>query len=133
MIPSRHSRLKSGVLAAVIGLSVLFSCGLLRAENLLSVHDPTSVGYDGDCLKCHSEVLQEKTKDPRIPSFHQAMLPFTPGYNPTVGATNNTCIACHQYIDIDMDSGGALRKHVDPMLCALCHGPAGPAPVYYTR
>ena len=63
--------------------------------NLLAMHDPSSSSYDGECLSCHSSVLTEQTQDPRILSFHQAMLTFTPGYNPRHGATNDTCVQCH--------------------------------------
>ncbi len=102
-------------------------------DNLLAIHDVASSSYNGDCLSCHSGVLTEQTEDPRILSFHQAMLPFTPGYNPRHGASNDTCVQCHRHVDLVMDSAGALRKQVDPALCALCHGPSGPGPVYYAR
>ena len=103
------------------------------ADNILALHDPKSSGYDGDCLKCHQSILEEKTKDPRIPSFHQAMMPFTPGYNPAHGPNNDVCVQCHRFVDLRMDSAGALRKQVNPELCALCHGPAGPGPKLYNR
>lgn len=102
-------------------------------DNLLAIHDVASSSYNGDCLSCHSGVLTEQTQDPRILSFHQAMLPFTPGYNPRRGPSNDTCVQCHRHVDLVMDSAGALRKQVDPALCALCHGPSGPGPVYYAR
>jgi len=102
-------------------------------ENLLALHDPKSSTYDGECLKCHSSILEEKSKDPRIPSFHQAMMPFTPGYNPAHGPNNDVCVQCHRFVDLRTDSAGALRKQVDPKLCALCHGPAGPGPKFYNR
>jgi hypothetical protein len=102
-------------------------------ENLQAQHDPNSSSYDDDCLSCHGDVLTEETQDPRILSFHQAMMPFTPGYNPRHGPNNDVCVQCHRYVELRMDSAGALRKHVDPALCALCHGPSGPGQVYYAR
>lgn len=101
--------------------------------NLLALHDPSSPMYNDDCLSCHADVLTDQTQDPRILSFHQAMLPYTPGYNPRHGASNDTCVQCHRFVDLKMDSAGALRKQVDPSMCALCHGPSGPGPVYYAR
>jgi cytochrome c553 len=102
-------------------------------ENLQAQHDPTSSSYDDDCLSCHGDVLTEQTQDPRILSYHQAMMPFTPGYNPRHGPSNDVCVQCHRYVELRMDSAGALRKHVDPTMCALCHGPSGPGPVFYER
>ena len=106
---------------------------LEEQENLLALHKVTSSSYDENCLSCHSDVLTEQTLDPRILSFHQAMMPFTPGYNPRHGPNNDVCVQCHRYVELTMDSSGALRKQVDPALCALCHGPSGPGPVYYAR
>ncbi len=101
--------------------------------NLLALHDPKAAEYDGDCLKCHSDILKETSKDPRILPFHQAMMPFTPGYNPAHGPNNDVCVQCHRFVDLRMDSAGALRKQVNPELCALCHGPSGPGPKFYNR
>lgn len=105
----------------------------VSTENLLALHDPQSSQYNGACLSCHASVLTKPSQDPRILSFHQAMLPFTPGYNPAHGPNDDVCVQCHRFVEIQNDSAGALRKHVDPALCALCHGPSGPGPVYYQR
>ncbi len=102
-------------------------------ENLLALHKPTSSSYDENCLSCHGDVLTEQTEDPRTPSFHQAMMPFTPGYNPAHGPDNDVCVQCHRYVELSMDTASALRKQVDPAMCALCHGPSGPGPVFYAR
>ncbi|MCP4896437.1 MAG: hypothetical protein GY906_05625 [bacterium] len=126
--PEPTLRLKTPTRAAVTKLVVVDV-----SENLVAAHDPASSSYDENCLSCHSSVLTDQTQDPRILSFHQAMLPYTPGYNPRHGATNNTCVQCHRFVEIREDSAGALRKHVDPEMCALCHGPSGPGPVYYER
>lgn len=106
---------------------------VIDTENLLALHKPDSGSYDPRCLSCHEGVMEEKTLDPRIASFHVAMVPYTPGYNPTKGVTDTVCVQCHKYVDLEVDSSGALRKRVDPALCALCHGPSGPGPVYYMR
>ena len=104
-----------------------------NAENILATHDPDSDRYNGNCLGCHATVLEESSADPRILGFHQAMVPFMPGYNPAHGPSNQTCTQCHDKIDILRDSSGGLRTRVDPELCALCHGPEGPGPVFYQR
>lgn len=104
-----------------------------EGPNLLAMHDSESPQYNGDCLSCHAGVLEESTRDPRVLSFHQAMMPYTPGYNPAHGPNNEVCVQCHRFVDLEMDSAGALRKQVDPALCALCHGPSGPGPQFYQR
>jgi hypothetical protein len=101
--------------------------------NLEALHDPSSPSYNRHCLKCHSGVLKEKTKDPRTPSFHKAMMPYTPGYNPARGPNNAVCVQCHRYVELREDSAGALRKQVNPQLCAMCHGASGPGPKFYQR
>ena len=101
--------------------------------NQVAIHDPSSSQYDADCLACHEDVLTTPSADPRILSHHQAMTPFTPGYNPAHGPSNEVCVQCHRSVEIRMDSAGALRKQVNPELCALCHGPAGPGQVYYAQ
>jgi hypothetical protein len=98
-----------------------------------AIHDARSPVYDDDCLACHSEVLTTPSKDPRILPHHQAMMPYTPGYNPAHGPTNAVCVQCHRFVDLQMDSAGSLRTQVNPELCALCHGPSGPGQVYYAR
>ena len=103
------------------------------APNLVAVHDPTSSEYDADCLACHEDVLTTPSADPRILSFHQKMTTFMPGYNSAHGPSNEVCRQCHRFVEIRMDSAGALRKQVNPELCALCHGPSGPGPVYYAQ
>ena len=103
------------------------------AANILAIHDRSSSDYDGNCLECHAGVLEEGSQDPRILSFHQAMIPYMPGYNPAHGPSNETCTQCHDQVDLLLDSSGGLRVRVNPELCALCHGPAGPGPVYYQR
>lgn len=102
-------------------------------ENVLALHEPSSPQYNGACLSCHRGVLTETSRDPRVPSFHQAMLPFTPGYNPAHGPSDAVCVQCHRFVEVRTDSAGALRKQVDPALCALCHGPSGPGPQFYQR
>ncbi len=102
-------------------------------ENVLAEHDVESSAYRADCLTCHSDVLTQQTQDPRILPYHQAMMPFTPGYNPAHGPNDDVCVQCHRFVELREDSAGALRKQVDPEMCALCHGPSGPGPVFYER
>lgn len=101
-------------------------------KNLVALHDPQSPSYDGQCLKCHKSVLTTPSLDPRIASFHQAMLPYTPGYSPRKGPQDTNCIFCHRNaVDFDQESGSSLRRNVNVEACIYCHGRSGPGPIYY--
>lgn len=100
--------------------------------NLNAIHDPMSRNYDSDCLKCHAAILQEGTSDPRVLSFHQAMLPYTPGYSSRKGPQSKNCTTCHQdAIDFTQESGSSLRRSVSVESCIYCHGRSGPGPTFY--
>lgn len=125
--------LGASALALTVGTTAAGGTGGTESANLAALHDPQSPRYDRKCLKCHRSVLKETTQDPRTPSFHKAMMPYTPGYNPARGPNNRVCIQCHRYVEVREDSAGSLRKHVNPQLCAMCHGPSGPGPKFYQR
>jgi hypothetical protein len=102
------------------------------AVNLTAIHDPMSRSYDSDCLKCHAAILEESTRDPRVLAFHQAMIPYVPGYNARKGVQNAHCITCHRdAVDFDQESGTSLRRTVSIESCVYCHGRTGPGPVYF--
>lgn len=102
------------------------------AINLTGIHDPRSLTYDENCLGCHASILTQSSSDPRILPFHQAMIPYTPGYNAHKGTQNKNCVTCHRdAIDFRQESGSSLRRTVSIESCAYCHGPSGPGPVYY--
>ncbi len=103
-----------------------------QAVNATAIHDPESSSYRSDCLTCHAALLKATTLDPRVQTFHNAMLPFTPGYNPRKGAQNANCVFCHRSaVDFTQESGAELRRKVSVEACVTCHGPSGPGPVYY--
>ena len=100
--------------------------------NLTAVHDPNSAAYNDNCLSCHADILKQSSSDPRVLAFHQAMLPYTPGYNARKGAQNKNCVTCHRdAIDFRQESGISLRRSVSIESCVYCHGRSGPGPVYY--
>lgn len=102
------------------------------ATNPSALHDPDSSAYDGRCLSCHQDVLKKGSSDPRILPFHQAMLPYVPGYNPRKGAQDRHCVVCHdRAIDFNQGSGSSLRRNVSVESCVYCHGRSGPGPTYY--
>mgnify|MGYP001086826390 CR=1 FL=1 len=117
-------------------LLCFFGWGVLavaqQARNLVALHDPASPQYDRRCLNCHRSILTDSSQDPRIATFHQAMLPFTPGYSARKGAQNENCLFCHRNpVDFEQGSGVSLRRNVAVEACVYCHGPSGPGPVYY--
>jgi mono/diheme cytochrome c family protein len=54
------------------------------------------------------------------------MLPKTPGEK-----NDQKCLWCHRTVDLDQKSAGNLRRHVDVMLCSLCHGASGVEQQFY--
>ena len=100
-------------------------------SNTVAIHDPASPSYDARCLSCHPDILKETSLDPRIPSIHQKMVPYTPGFNPRKGITNETCVKCHQAVDVRDGSAAGLRVQVTRETCALCHRPVGPGKPLY--
>lgn len=121
------------VLLAALALLVLLGASVAgAAANLNAIHDPQSRSYDSNCLRCHADVLKKTTKDPRILTFHQAMLPYVPGYNARKGPQSVNCVMCHRdAIDFAQESGSSLRRTVSVDSCVYCHGRSGPGPNYY--
>lgn len=99
--------------------------------NLQALHDASSPAYNADCLSCHAAVLKETSLDPRVPSIHQTMIPYTPGFNPRHGVSNATCVQCHRSVDLRNGSAAGLRVQVNCETCALCHRPSGPGKTLY--
>lgn len=120
------------LLAALTLLLVGTSIAETTTQNLNAIHDPASRGYDSRCLSCHAAVLKATTTDPRVLMFHQAMLPYVPGYKARKGPQDNNCVMCHRdAIDFNQESGSALRRTVSVESCIYCHGRSGPGPRYY--
>lgn len=125
-------RHRSVLLSALALLVLLGASAAAAAANLNAIHDPHSRSYDSNCLGCHARVLSETTKDPRVLTFHQAMLPYVPGYSARKGPQNANCVMCHRdAIDFEQESGSSLRRTVSVDSCIYCHGRSGPGPNYY--
>lgn len=123
-----------GMLMLAIGVTTLPA----RADetvtpNYAALHDRSSPSYDPNCLGCHQAVLSESSTNPRIPGIHPKMIPYTPGYSPRRGVTNETCQKCHFTVDVYGTTAGGLRKQVAARECAFCHSPAGPGKPLYRR
>jgi hypothetical protein len=95
-------------------------------KNIIAIHNSKSDQYDKDCTECHADILSAQSLEPAIPNVHVAMIPFTPGEK-----DEKTCVVCHRTVDLLQGSAGNIRKQVKAKLCAMCHGPAGPATQFY--
>jgi hypothetical protein len=87
--------------------------------NIIAVHDSSYRAYRKECKECHSDISNAQSLDPSIPAAHKAMFPWTPGK----AGDDKQCRWCHKTVDLVEGSGGGLKKQVDVILCALCHGP----------
>lgn len=105
----------------------------LAPLNIVALHKPNSLQYDGQCLKCHADVLTETTLSSSVLTAHQTMIPemWEFGYDADVGVRNQDCRACHDSVWTTPDNPAVdLRKQVPVVLCSDCHGPPGSPPLY---
>lgn len=96
-------------------------------RNLRAVHDPASSGYDRECVKCHGDILAERSLDDRVPGAHPVML------GQVGGESDAVCVKCHPRVDFDGDSAGNLRRNVDVAVCSACHTQGGGGYPFYVR
>ena len=86
------SRKAAFVALALLPLLALASAPFTGSEataaNATAIHDPQSSSYKADCLTCHADVLKQTSADPRVQTFHNAMLPFTPGFGSPSNLSN---------------------------------------------
>ncbi len=97
-------------------------------DDIIALHDVNSAAYRRDCTtsECHEGILTEVTLDPDIKTAHVLMLDFSIG-----DTVDEKCTFCHISTDVINHSAEVLRKNVDPMLCATCHGPDSISTQYY--
>jgi cytochrome c553 len=98
----------------------------ITSENIFAQHNRASPRYNKNCTDCHAEILTEQSLNPSIRTAHVIMLPKTPGEK-----DDQKCLWCHKTVDLDQKSAGNLRRHVDVMLCSLCHGAGGVEKQFY--
>lgn len=113
----------SGALCFLLASSV----AMAATENLIALHKNAANLSKKECLACHKSILNEPTQDKKIKTFHRLHLESNLD-------TPKECSDCHQSIDLRESSAGALRKQVDPQLCAGCHsGDMTGAKVLFSR
>jgi len=94
-------------------------------KNLVDLHANAGKLGNKECLTCHAGIPKEVslnkecgTKDialsKKCKKYHRVHLE-------SKLATPKNCADCHQSIDLRNGSAAALRRQVDPQICAGCH------------
>ena len=101
--------------ALVVGFLLLTASGALAAErNLVEMHKNAGTMTNKQCLKCHAKILTEKTANKKFKTMNRLHLE-------SKLETPKKCTECHASVDLREGSAAALRKQVDPQICAGCH------------
>ncbi len=81
------------------------------ARNLIDLHaHANQLSSKG----CHAQITTGVTLDKKVKTFHRLHLE-------SKLATPKNCAACHQGVDLRNASAAALRRQVNPQICAGCH------------
>ncbi len=101
------------IIAVCMGL--LFASAALAAEkNLVDLHKNAGKMSNKECLSCHAKIMKEVSLNKKYKMFHRVHLE-------SKLATPKKCADCHKSVDVRNGSAAALRKQVDPQICAGCH------------
>ena len=113
---SRKDFLKVMGLAVFAAALVLSSISGVSASerNLVELHKNAGKMSNKDCLACHAQIVKQVPLNTKFKMFHRVHLESKLG-------TPKNCSDCHQSVDVRNGSAAALRKQVDPQLCAGCH------------
>ena len=101
-------------LLVVCFMFVFASAAMAAEKNLIELHKNASNLSNKECLACHPRIKQDVPLNQRFKMFHRVHLESKLD-------TPKNCADCHQSIDLREDSAAALRKQVDPQICAGCH------------
>jgi hypothetical protein len=83
-------------------------------QNLVSLHKDVSKMSNKECLACHAGIMKSVSLNKKFKTLHRLHLESKLG-------TPKKCSECHQSVDVINGSAAALRKQVDPQICAGCH------------
>ncbi len=96
-------------------LCLFFASTLMAAEkNLVDLHKNAGKLSNKECLACHARIRKEVSLNKKFKMFHMVHLE-------SKLSTPKKCADCHQAVDLREGSAAALRKQVDPQICAGCH------------
>ncbi len=99
------------LIAMLLGLP---GVALAAETNLIDLHAQAGKLSNKECLACHQDITKATTAKRNVKTFHRVHLE-------SKLATPKQCADCHQSVDLREGSAAALRKQVDPQLCAGCH------------
>ena len=103
--------------------SLLIGCLLLlisvatagaAEKNLVELHKNAGKLTSKECLACHANIKKDVTLNKKFKTYHRVHLESKLD-------TPKNCADCHQSVDVRNGSAAALRKQVDPQICAGCH------------
>ncbi len=99
----------------VAGFVLLFVSTVMAADkNLIDLHKNAGKMSNKECLTCHADIKKNVTLNKKFKTFHRVHLE-------SKLETPKNCTDCHQSVDLRNGSAAALRKQVDPQICAGCH------------
>jgi hypothetical protein len=99
----------------IVFFMIWFAPTAMAAEkNLIDLHKNAGNQNNNDCLSCHTKITTEVSLNEKFKPLHRVHLESKLD-------TPKNCSDCHQSVDLREGSGAALRKQVDPQLCAGCH------------
>ncbi len=101
-------------LLAVFLLGLCVPVGMAAERNLIELHKNASALSNAKCLACHARVNTDVSLNKKIKTYHRVHLE-------SKLATPKNCSACHQSVDLREGSAAAIRRQVDPQICAGCH------------
>ena len=93
---------------------VFASAAMATEKNLIELHKNAGKLNNKECLACHADVKKDVSLDKKFKTFMRLHLESKLD-------TPKNCADCHQSVDLREGSAAALRKQVDPQLCAGCH------------
>ncbi|MBI1810332.1 MAG: hypothetical protein HY035_00130 [Nitrospirae bacterium] len=83
-------------------------------KNLIEMHKNAGKMSNKECLSCHANINKDVSLNKKFKTLHRTHLE-------SKLSTPKKCANCHQSVDLREGSSAALRKQVDPQLCAGCH------------
>ncbi len=99
----------------IVCILFLFASTVMAAErNLVDVHKNAGKLGNKECLACHAKIKTDVSLNQKFKTLHRLHLESKLD-------TPKNCSDCHQSVDLREGSGSALRKQVDPQICAGCH------------
>ena len=120
---------------AIGGLLFVLSGALAGAaeKNLVDIH-AREAKSNKECLACHADVTKASKANKACKPADKACKTFHRVHLESKLATPKKCADCHSTTDLRNGSGAAMRKQVDPEICAGCHnGSIKGAKVLYAK